>query len=67
MFSTKAAPLKAEKSYNLFQTYAWLECKGNFPRAALRLSEAGYTADGADEDPVDEPPETKPLPCRPLL
>lgn len=65
VFSSKGGRLKEGRSYNLFQCYTELECKGDYSRAALRLTKEGYRTQGGDED--EEPLAAQPLPDYPLL
>ncbi len=44
VFSSNAAPFKADTSYSKFAAFAFLECGGDFKRAARELASKGYGA-----------------------
>jgi hypothetical protein len=51
VFSSNAAPFKADKAYSPFMTYTLLEHNGDFKKAALELSKQGY---GQKSEPVED-------------
>lgn len=44
VFSSNAAPFPADKAFDLFRAYTWLEHGGDFKKAALALKREGYGA-----------------------